>query len=51
VEVSDGFWWDNLRERDYLVGVGIDGRIILTWNLNREWEDVEWIRVAQGRVL
>jgi len=45
---SDGFWWGGLRERDHLVSVGIDGRIILRWILNREMEDVEWIRVARG---
>ena len=50
-EVRDGFWWENLRERDHVVGVGIDGRIILTWILNTEWEGVEWIRVAQGWIL
>jgi hypothetical protein len=24
-----GFWWRNLREKDHLVGPGVDGRIIL----------------------
>jgi hypothetical protein len=24
-----GFWWGNLRERDYLGEPGVDGRIIL----------------------
>jgi hypothetical protein len=39
-----------MRERDHLVGVGIDGRIILTWILNREWQGLVWIRVVQGWV-
>jgi hypothetical protein len=26
-----GFWWGNLRERDYLEDPGIDGRMILKW--------------------
>jgi hypothetical protein len=24
-----GFWWRNLKERDYLAGAGIDGIVIL----------------------
>jgi len=28
-EVHAGFWWGNLRERDYLEDTGIDRRIIL----------------------
>jgi len=30
-EVYTGFWWGNLRERDYLGDPGIDGRKILRW--------------------
>jgi len=26
-----GFWWGNLRERDYLGDPGVDWRIILKW--------------------
>ena len=29
-EVHTGFWWDNLRERDRLEELDIDGRIIFT---------------------
>ena len=30
-EVHTGFWWGNLRERDNLGDVRIDGRIILKY--------------------
>jgi len=30
-EVCTGFWWGNLRERDQLEDLGLDGRIILRW--------------------
>jgi len=32
-----GFWWGNLRERDHLVGPGVDGRIILRRTF-RKWD-------------
>jgi hypothetical protein len=28
-EVYTGFWWGNLRERDHLEDLDVDGRIIL----------------------
>jgi hypothetical protein len=27
IKMLAGFWWGNLRERDYLVDLGVDGRI------------------------
>ena len=33
-----GFWWENLRERDHLKDPGVDGRIILKWNLEK-WDE------------
>jgi hypothetical protein len=33
-EVLIGYWWGNLRDKDYLIDLGIDGRI-LNWMFNR----------------
>jgi hypothetical protein len=34
-EAITGFWWENLRERDHLEDLGIDGRIILGWSFKK----------------
>jgi len=41
------FWVENLKGRDHLEDLGVDGRIILEWLLGRE--DVDWIRLALHR--
>jgi len=40
-EASTGFWWGNLRERDYLEDPCIDRRIILRW-IFRKWDVRAW---------
>jgi hypothetical protein len=30
-EMHTGFWWGNLKFRDHLENLGVDGRIILKW--------------------
>jgi len=35
--VYTGFWWGNIRERNHLEGLGVDGRIILRW-IFRKWD-------------
>jgi hypothetical protein len=48
-EVCAGFLWENVRERDDLEDVGVDGRIILKWIM--KWHGgVDWIDVAHDRV-
>jgi hypothetical protein len=44
------FWWLNLRERDHMADIGLDGRIILRC-IFTEWEcgDTDWIDLAQDR--
>jgi len=48
VVVLIGFWWGNLRERDYLEDIGIDRRIILEWILEKLigiiWTGFIWLR-------
>jgi len=51
-EAYTGFWWGNLRERDQLGDLGIDGRIILRW-IFRKWDvgaqtGSSWLRIGTG---
>ena len=47
-----GFWWGNLREREYWGDTGVDGRIILRWILRkwnvRVWTGSSWLRIGTG---
>jgi hypothetical protein len=43
-----GFWWGNLKERDSLEDLGVDGRGIIKWILNKEdmrsWIGLIWLK-------
>jgi hypothetical protein len=51
-EVYTGFWWGNLRERDDLEDLGIDGRIIFKWIFRKwgvgVWTGLSWLRIGTG---
>jgi hypothetical protein len=49
-EVYIGFWWRNLRERDHLEDLDVDGRMILKsivkmWDENT-WTGLNWFRIG-----
>jgi hypothetical protein len=29
------FWWGNIKERDHLVDLSVEGRIILKWSFKK----------------
>jgi len=42
-EVHVRFWWGNLKERDHLKDLGVDGRITLKWMFNK-WTRLNCLR-------
>jgi hypothetical protein len=47
--VRTGLWWGDLRKRDHLADLGVDGRIILKWIFKNGMGGVDWIDLAQER--
>jgi hypothetical protein len=35
IKINTGVWCGNLDERDHMKNLGVDGRIILKWTLNK----------------
>jgi len=45
-----GFWWGDLRERDRLKDIDVDGRIVLQRIFKKGAEGgMDWIDLAQDR--
>ena len=44
-----GFEWGNLRKGDHLEDLGVDGRIILKWILEKWHGGMDWIDLPQDR--
>jgi hypothetical protein len=44
-----GFWWKNLRERDYLGDPGVDGGNIKIDFQEASYGGMDWIELAQNR--
>jgi len=54
-EVHMGFWLGNLRERNHLEDLGVDGRMTLKW-ISKKWDGractgLIWLRMAGGGLL
>jgi len=51
-EAYTGFWWGNLRGRDHLEDLGLDGKIILEWIFRNwdmgVWTGSSWLRIGTG---
>jgi hypothetical protein len=46
-EVHTGFWCGNLRERDHLRDLSVDGNMILKYIFKKEDGRVDWIDLAR----
>ena len=51
-EACTEFWWGNLKERDLMGDLGVDGRIILRWTFRKWdvgiWTGSSWVRIGKG---
>ena len=47
--MDTGFWWEDLRERDHLEDLDVDGRMILKCTFKKWDGGMDWIQLAQDR--
>jgi hypothetical protein len=47
--VRTRFWWEELRERDYLEDLGVDVRLILKW-ISKEFDGLAWTGLIWLRI-
>jgi hypothetical protein len=48
-EAYTEFWWRNLRERDHLGELSVDGRIILKWIFKKWDRSLDWNDLVQDK--
>jgi hypothetical protein len=50
--VYAGLWWGNVKERDHLAYLAVNGKIILRWKFRKwnvvVWTVLIWIRIGTG---
>jgi len=49
VAITAGFWWGNLRERNYLGDPGVDKKTTLRW-IFKKWDLHVWIGSSWLRI-
>jgi hypothetical protein len=47
--VHTGFWQGDLKQRDHLEDLGVDGRIMLKWIFKSGMEDLDCTDLVQDR--